>query len=166
MAMIHETLYEAEDFSNLKFSKFVNGLVSTIRNTQGYQQKNIKISVTCAESLKLNVNQAIPCGLIINELVTNALKHAFVEQDTGKIDITIETSYEDKVRLTVADNGKGLPEEFISGQMTSLGATLIQQLSTQLDGKLNIQNKDGAFISLGFAKNSHPGSSSQHFSFN
>jgi PAS domain S-box-containing protein len=166
MSMIHEALYDAEDFSNLKFSKFVNDLVSAIENAQGYKQEDINISVTCTESLKLNVNQAIPCGLIINELVTNALKHAFVEQDEGKIDVTIETNSEDEVTLTVADNGKGLPEEFISGQITSLGATLIRQLTTQLEGELDIQNKDGALIRLQFIRNSRSGSSSQHFSFN
>ena len=165
MSMIHEALYEAEDFSNLEFSAFVEKLINVIEDAHGFVDKEIDIAFHCANALQLNVNQAIPCGLIINELITNALKHAFVEQEEGEIEVTIETNSKGEVTLTVADNGKGLPEEFINGQIASLGATLIRQLTTQLDGELNIQNKGGAFIGIRFAKNSQSGSSSQHFSF-
>lgn len=166
MAMIHEALYEADDFSNLQFATFIKDLLGVIEDAHGYRDKEIEITLNCNDTIELNVNQAIPCGLIINELVTNSLKHAFIDKNEGSIEVTVDESSESLVQLVVTDNGKGLPEEFINGQTSTLGATLLRQLTTQLEGELDIQNKDGAFVKLTFAKSDKPGSSSQHFKFN
>jgi len=166
MGMIHEALYEADDFSNLDFSDFVKNLISTIENVHKDLGKDIAIEVSCSDSLELNVNQAIPCGLIINELITNSFKHAFIETSGGKVEVNIiHDEAKDEVILQVIDNGGGLPEEFMDGQTNSLGATLIDQLTTQLDGDLKMQNDDGAFIELRFDRDKKSGSSSQHFDF-
>jgi len=167
MAMIHEALYEAEDFTNLEFSNFVKNLISTIKDAHGYLEKDIHIDIETTEHLKLNVNQAIPSGLIINELVTNAFKHAFKDNEEGLLKIGVDYNDEDnEVILKVEDNGKGLPESFIRDESDTLGATLIHQLASQLGGLLDIQNKEGAFVEVRFRKNDKSGSSSQNFNFN
>lgn len=167
MAMIHESLYKAEDFSNLEFSDFTENLIKAIEDAHGHSDKDIQIIFNCSDSLELNVNQAIPSGLIINELVTNAFKHAFTDRNKGVIYVTIDYDPGEKeIFLKVSDDGKGLPQKFISGQSDSLGATLIQQLTSQLDGELTVQNKDGAVIELRFKESDKSGSSSQNFDFN
>lgn len=167
MAMIHETLYEAEDFSNLDFSIFVENLVTSIKEAHHFMNKDISIICESVDELELNVNQAIPCGLLINELVTNSFKHAFSDQDEGtiKVKITYDSSVEG-VALKVADNGRGFPKAFIKENLDTLGATLIRQLTMQLNGKLNLRNQDGAVAELEFTLEDKPGSSSQQFNFN
>ncbi len=166
MAMIHEALYEANDFSNLEFAQFVDNLIDAIDNAHGYLGKNITIDYHCDKLLELNVNQAIPCGLLINELVTNALKHAFIERDEGVINVSITfNKSNNQVKVQVVDNGNGLPQEFIDGETNSLGATLIEQLTAQLSGDMRIENKNGAFIEIQFERSGKGGSSSQNFKF-
>lgn len=166
MAMIHEALYEANDFSSLNFSRFLENLIRTIQNVQGGKNKQIETAIHCDETIKMDVNQAIPCGLIINEAVTNAYKHAFAPQEEGTIEVAIETSSEDEISVTINDNGVGFPDDFIKGKAKSLGARMIRQLTTQLDGDLTLQNRDGAFVEITFTKSEKSGSSSNHFDFN
>jgi PAS domain S-box-containing protein len=166
MGMIHEKLYEAKDFSNLEFANFTEDLVDVIKNAYGHKDKTITITIDCDDAIKLNVNQAIPCGLIINELVTNSLKHAFVDKDKGSIHVNIHEDSNDELRLTVIDNGQGLPDKFIDGKIKTLGAQLIRQLAQQLEGELNIHNNNGAHVEVNFRKSDKSGSSSQHFDFN
>jgi len=166
MSMIHEALYEADDFSNLEFHVFVENLVGAIEEAHNYLNKDIELTFTLSDSLQLNVNQAIPCGLIINELVTNSFKHAFAGRDKGEIAISLNYNQQQhEVVLQVMDDGKGLPEDFMKGETSSLGGTLIQQLTTQLDGRLHMENREGAFVELCFRKSDKSGSSSQHFEF-
>lgn len=166
MSMIHEALYEADDFSNLEFHVFVENLVGAIEEAHNYLNKDIELTFSLSDSLQLNVNQAIPCGLIINELVTNSFKHAFTGRDRGEIAISLNyEQQQNDVVLQVMDDGKGFPEDFIKGETNSLGGTLIQQLTTQLDGRLQLENRQGAFAELRFLKSDKSGSSSQHFEF-
>ena len=165
MAMIHESLYEAEDFTDLEFSDFSSNLIKAIEEVHGSQDKDISINFRCDDSMELNVNQAIPSGLILNELITNAFKHAFTDQEKGLITVNVLTNELNKVIIEVSDNGKGLPEEFIEGNMNSLGLTLIHQLTTQLNGELSMENADGGRVVIEFEKNERSGSSSQNFNF-
>lgn len=164
MAMIHESLYEAEDFTDLEFSDFSSNLIKAIEEVHGSQEKDISIDVRCDESVELNVNQAIPSGLILNELVTNAFKHAFTDQEKGRITVNIQTN-RGKVAIEVSDNGKGLPTDFIDGNMNSLGLTLIHQLTNQLNGEVAMVNSAGGRVVVQFEKKDKSGSSSQNFNF-
>lgn len=164
MAMIHEALYEADNFSKLPFSDFVRNLVTNIEDAHGfYFEQSIQTHVSCKDSFDLNVNQAIPCGLIINEAVSNSFKHAFGKHNSGNIYVNIDDNSEGEVTLTIYDDGKGLPEKFIEGKSNSLGGTLIRKLAKQLNGELKIKNDDGANIEITFKKSDHSGSSSNLF---
>ena len=107
----------------------------------------------------LNVNQAIPTALILNELLYNAAEHAFTDQDEGKIEVTLKQT-NGRVYLTVHDNGKGLPDSFFKGETTSMGSTIIQALISQLDAEFKAENNDGAKIEFSFVKKEVSGSSS------
>ncbi|MEX0890414.1 MAG: PAS domain S-box protein, partial [Balneolaceae bacterium] len=131
MAVIHEQLYEARSFSKLEFSENIRSLVRNIMKTFQSEQK-ISVDFHCAP-LELNINQAIPCSLIVNEVVTNTLKHAFPDRQSGHIKVSLQWEESDnRISLVVADNGIGLPDDFDEIESTSLGLSLIDVLSQQL----------------------------------
>jgi two-component sensor histidine kinase len=112
-------------------------------------KKDIRVN-TDMESIRLTVGQAIPCGLLLNEMITNCYKHAFEGSDEGKIDISIREN-EGRITLSVEDNGIGLPEDFNIEQQPSLGMTIINTLTAQLDGQLEVDSGDfGSRFSLAF----------------
>ncbi|MGY8927738.1 MAG: sensor histidine kinase, partial [Flavobacteriales bacterium] len=101
------------------------------------------------EKVLLNLDQAIPCGLIVNELFSNALKYAFEPNKTGSITIALTHNNKDEIRLIVKDNGKGLPNNFDFRKTESLGLQLVTTLVEQIDGTVNCETKKGkgtAFI--------------------
>ena len=107
MAIIHENLYQSPTLSNINFKKYIKELVKVIlRAEYGYQGIEIRLEV---DDIRLDIDTAIPCGLIINELVTNSVKYAF-PQDKGTI--TIKFEYLEAYELTIADDGTGLPQDF------------------------------------------------------
>nr|WP_286669035.1 sensor histidine kinase [Fodinibius salicampi] len=103
------------------------------------------------EPINLNVNQAIPCGLILNELLTNAYKHAFKDRNDGQIEIGLGEE-QGQVYLIVHDDGVGLPKEDYSNNASTIGMTLVNLLQQQLDAELNITNGEGTHCQLTFEK--------------
>ena len=157
MAQVHEMLYNSEDFSKLSFQSFVAKIIESIKGV--YQkQKDINFDLDI-EDVQLNVNQAIPCGLIINEIVTNAYKHAFENTDGGTIQVTIQKAG-DTVELTVKDNGSGLPDDFSLSKSSTLGFTLIDTLTNQLKGDISINSSGGTEVVLTFTKENIKGTGS------
>ena len=147
MAAIHELLYKSNSFSNLRLDENIKKLVSNITDT--FQSADsIEISFNL-EAIKINVNQAIPCSLIINEVVTNALKHAF--EDTGTIRIEL-TEQKNHILLAITDNGKGLPDNYENLiHKGSLGFKLVDTLSKQLSAVYQfISGANGTAFSLTF----------------
>ncbi|HLR25720.1 MAG TPA: PAS domain-containing protein [Fodinibius sp.] len=140
MAAIHELLYKSDSFSELRLDENVRKLVSSVSKAlnAGHQ---IKLDFNL-EAVTLNINQAIPCSLIINEVVTNALKHAF---DDDKGIITINLSEErSTIFLSITDNGKGLPDHFNgSAEYETLGFQLINTLATQLEAQYQFSSQNG-----------------------
>jgi two-component sensor histidine kinase len=100
----------------------------------------------------LDINTSIPCGLIINELISNSLKHAFSGRDKGKIRVTLQSEKNSKFKLMVSDNGVGLPKGLDVTQTESLGLQLVTMLVEQLHGTLNIENNKGACFEIVFEK--------------
>lgn len=138
MAMIHEKLYQSESLSQIDFAKYIRELVSSINDTYNLESRDIEINYDIEEVI-LDVNKAIPCGLILNELVTNSYKHAFKGRESGSI--TIELNKEqDNVKLKVRDDGDGLPDDFKLEEEQGLGMTLVKTLQRQLDGELNFNH--------------------------
>ena len=128
---IHEQLYKTTSFSKIKFSDNVQKLTSNILNTFK-SDTNIDVEFNCDE-VHLNLKQALPCSLIVNEVVTNILKHAFKKRDNGEIIITALQKNESDLLIKISDNGVGLPDDFKIENSTSLGMKLIEVLSTQLE---------------------------------
>jgi len=157
MALIHEKLYQSQSLSEIDLGYYIQDLAETIKTTMKPREE-IMLNFN-ADSVLLNVNQAVPCGLILNELITNALNHAFTEQKRGEIIVRVKEEY-DKVNITVSDNGKGLPADFKSESHGSMGFTIIDTLVKQLRGEIDIQSRKGTSVQLSFSKRNVKGSSS------
>lgn len=154
IALIHEKLYQSKDLSQISFDVYVEELTNIILSSIS-NQKDIGMELNIA-AVHLTVNQAIPCGLILNELITNAFKHAFEDRKKGTI--RIELKEEDrKLTLVVEDNGIGLPDDLDWNQSGSLGLSLIQTLSDQLMGSCSLENtKEGSRFILKFEPDELP----------
>ncbi|MEW5798122.1 MAG: PAS domain S-box protein [Bacteroidota bacterium] len=149
MALVHEILYQTKDLSRVNMVYYTKKLLGVLQQSYSAQSKFIAITPKIA-NISLNVDAAIPCGLIINELVTNALKHAFTAGKKGRISIVIAKRNSTHLVLTVGDDGKGLPKGFSSKRHSSLGLTLVNALVEQLKGTLMIRGKRGSTFSVVF----------------
>ena len=158
MASIHEVLYESGSFSKLDFSEIIEKLLVNIDNAINIGQE---ISNTIRkEPIDLNINQAVPCSMIINEVLTNIYKHAFPDRDNGKIDIELSEK-ENWLFLKISDNGVGLPHDFNPEEYNSLGIMLIQTLVAQLHGEYTYKGSGkGTTFELKFEKSDSAGISS------
>jgi PAS domain S-box-containing protein len=136
MAMIHEELYKSEDLTHINFMDYIQSLVSNL--FYSYNVKNNRITSTFEiENVNLNIETAVPCGLIISELISNSLKYAFPNEMKGNIHIKLK-SVNDKYELIISDNGIGLPTDFDFNKLESLGLLLVNKLIEQIDGKITI----------------------------
>lgn len=150
IALVHEMLYESESLAYIKYDKYVNDLLQAINSMNLNNDRNISIT-TDVESISMTINQAIPCSLLLNELVVNAYKHAFSEQDTGVISVKLKKEA-DIVNMTVSDNGKGFDIKKFN-ESDTLGVKLINTLAHQLNGEFEILqngNMKGSMFKLTF----------------
>ncbi len=145
IALVHEKLYQSDSLSVIEFDKYARDLIETIHSTYSSTKSDVEIT-TDLDKIVLNINQAIPCSLLINELVVNSLKHAFDEGQQGKIEVLLK-AVDKQVNLTVKDNGRGFSGE---ENIESLGVTLIKTLAKQLEGTVSFKNEDSAKISVLF----------------
>jgi PAS domain S-box-containing protein len=149
MALIHEKLYKHESLSKIEFGLYIHDLVAHIERSHNFIGTHIRFSVLCTDVF-LDIKSAVPCGLILNELVTNACKHAFKGRSEGKIRIDcIKT--DNKILLQVSDNGIGFhAAEIAASSRGGLGMTLIEGLVEQLNGELSISHAGGTRYSVIF----------------
>jgi len=161
MAMVHEQLYKSEDFANLEFDNYVQALVELISDTINVKDKEISLRVE-SDDVEMSINQAIPCALIVNELVTNAFEHGFEGCREGKLEVLLKRQG-DMARIVVSDDGRGLPDDFDINQTNSLGLTMVQQLTKQLEGDLEIDAENGTYFEVKFSLSRKSGSGSHHF---
>jgi PAS domain S-box-containing protein len=149
MAMIHENLYQSSDLGRIKFSDYIRSLINNLIRCYGLDKAtNIKLNIN---KVLLPIDTAIPCGLIINELVTNAIKHAFVEAN-GDINIDFIDLGQGKYSLSVSDNGIGVPEDIEISKNQSLGLQLVWNLVEQLEGTITFNTKLGTLFTITFAE--------------
>jgi two-component sensor histidine kinase len=146
MALIHDKLYKSGNVANIDFDWYTKELVSEIIDSFPLYNSEIKLT-TKIEEIKLNVNNAIPCGLILNELLTNCYKHAFKDKKEGRIEIVFK-QLDDSIYLRVEDNGSGFDPETVNSE--ALGMILIHSLSEQLDGKATFSFDNGTTFELIF----------------
>jgi two-component sensor histidine kinase len=145
MALIHEHLYRSENLDKIPLSNYINSLVSIISGTfSGYK---IKLDMQL-EDILVNIETALPLGLITNELLTNAYKYAFPGKWEGTLKIVLKKDGPDRFTLNVSDNGVGLPEGFDFEKQDSLGMFIIRLLVEQLDGSINFKTSGGVSASI------------------
>jgi len=152
IAIVHELLYQSKNFVDISFEEYLNRLIQTVKNTLPLDHQHIDINID-ASGVSLDINQAIPCAILINELVTNAYKHAFNGHESGEISISLHEK-DGRINVMVKDNGIGLPEGFDIRNQTSIGMNLIQTLTEQLDGNLEVCNDGGGCFKVNFEKTS------------
>lgn len=157
MALVHEIMYQTESLTHVVFENVIEAIIErvkeSIKNTQ-----NIWI-ISNVEKATLNINQAIPCGLIITELLTNALKHAFRDEEEGTVEIEMSEN-EKIITLQVADDGKGLPQNKGPESGYTMGFTLINQLCKQLEADIQIKRDGGTEFTIKFEKKDVKGTGS------
>ena len=151
MAIIHEKLYQSQNFSQIDFSEYIKNLATGIYNSYGVNPNDIKLEIS-SENMFLDINNAIPIGLIINELLTNAIKHAFPRKKSGLIKINFKEK-ENLHILSVQDDGVGLSEDIDIKKTDTLGMKLITSLISQLDGKIEVTRKDGTKFKISYKLN-------------
>jgi PAS domain S-box-containing protein len=151
MSLIHDSLYRSKDLSLIDYGSYIQNLTSHLMSIQNAQSSRVSLKVE-AENIRLDINRAIPLGLIINELVTNALKHAFPDREKGNITVGLSKSDDKHLLLTVSDDGSGMPPEVDFQSAESLGLQLVKDLSDQLRGTLHVQSEhsSGTLVKLTF----------------
>jgi two-component sensor histidine kinase len=148
MALIHEKLYQSQNLAEINLADYIRHLAaSMVRSYQGSVEVDLRLAL---ETVALGVDQAVPCGLILNELITNALKYAFPEGRHGTLWIDLDGRTDGKVRLRVADDGPGLPPHLDIRQTPSLGLQLVNSLVVQLQGTLEVARVDGTEFRIAF----------------
>ncbi|HET9953775.1 MAG TPA: CHASE domain-containing protein [Polyangiaceae bacterium] len=149
IALVHDQLYRSRDLAQIDFAGYVRELLQSVLRVQN-QGVRVTSKVTI-DDVRLGVDAAIPCGLIVNELVTNALKHAFPNRAEGQIEIALKRSGADAVKLCVADDGVGLPENFDPRQCKTLGLELVYTFAEQLEAQVQIQRGPGTAFHITFS---------------
>ncbi|WP_337972277.1 histidine kinase dimerization/phosphoacceptor domain -containing protein [Methanobacterium petrolearium] len=147
MSMVHEKLYQSPSFTKIDFKNYVEQLVKDIFYSYGINNEDIEI-VMDIENIEIGIDTAIPCGLIINELVTNTVKYAF-PQNKGILYIKLK-SVKNKIKLVIADNGIGMSEDFDFTNSDSLGLQLVNNLVTQIDGQISLDQIHGTAFTITF----------------
>lgn len=150
MALIHEKLYQTGDLTRIDMAEYIPELVSDLFRSYCVNCNLINYNVNC-ENVSLDINTAIPCGLIINELVTNSIKHAFPESTKGRIKIEL-ISEGDYLKIKVQNNGVDFPEELNLDNIKTLGLQLVVSLTKQLDGSIELIKDNGTCFAIIFSK--------------
>jgi PAS domain S-box-containing protein len=147
MAIIHEKLYQSADFASINFEEYIKSLASYLISY--YSKDLIEVQINVEKGLVLNMDTAVPCGLIINELVTNSIKHAFKGINSGKICINLQSD-DGCFTLIVSDNGIGLPPGIEVKTPQKLGLQLVNSLTEQLEGKIDFNGSYGTEFKIKF----------------
>lgn len=151
MALIHEKLYQSDDLARVDFHEYISNLAAYLFRSYEVNSGAVTLNVE-AEDVLLGVDTAIPCGLIINELVSNSLKHAFPAGTGGSINIRLRPAGPERLTLAVSDDGVGLPPGFDARNTPSLGLQLVNTLARQLGGEVEVARGSGAEFKITFRK--------------
>ncbi|MDY9924858.1 PocR ligand-binding domain-containing protein [Methanosarcina sp.] len=156
MSLIHEELYQGEGTDTLNFSEYLRKLAKNLFQTYSLRSKNLHLLMDLEENAFFNMDTAIPLGIIVNELVSNSLKHAFTEGEEGEIRIQLcreennDKIHESLFSLTISDNGKGIPKNIELGSIESLGLQLVNILIDQLAGNIELKKGPGTEFIISF----------------
>ena len=148
MAIIHENLYKSKDLTHINFADYIKSLVVNLFYSYNAKESQIKSTLNI-EDISLNIETAIPCGLIISELISNSLKYAFPNKMNGEIIVSLK-SKKDTYQLCIKDNGIGLPEDINFNNIKTLGLLLVNNLTEQIDGEVTIYRDHGTQYKISF----------------
>ena len=148
MGKVHHMLYQSNSFWELDFSEYIRSTVSETGKIFKSAEKKINVSLSL-EPVTLTIDEGIPCGLILNELLMNAYQHAFIDRESGHISICFSKK-NDVHELQISDDGVGMPEELLSGEVKTLGLQLVTMLTEQLKGKVSYERKNGSVFKIIF----------------
>jgi two-component sensor histidine kinase/PAS domain-containing protein len=149
MALIHEKLYQSNDLAHIDFKAYLQNLVSTLTQTYRTDFRKVQVQVV-GNVMTLDIDRAIPCGLIVNELVSNSFKYAFSDGRTGQVRVECNVNSGGVYHLSVSDNGPGLPADFDHQTSPSLGLKLVNSLVEQIEGRMQVDSKHGARFDITF----------------
>jgi PAS domain S-box-containing protein len=155
MALVHEKFYQAEELTEIDFGEYVSKLCQYLYQSYGDKTDRIQLKVT-GDHVGLDMDTAMPCGLLVNEIVSNSYKYAFPGNSTGTISIDLKKE-DKKVTIRMSDSGVGLPESFDIDRSESLGMQLIQALTSQLDGEVKVSREKGTTFEVTFTYPRHNG---------
>lgn len=148
MSLIHQKLYNADNLSSIETSSYIRELVSYLADSFDTGQRlHFELNIA---PLDMDVSQAVPLGLILNEAITNAIKYAFPNKQSGVISISLTNTYSSQYLLVIADNGIGIPLHQTNRRPGSLGMSLMEGLSEDMDGSFSIENNNGTVIKILF----------------
>jgi PAS domain S-box-containing protein len=150
MALIHEKLYQAKDQVRVDVAEYIQNLTGYLFRSYAAQASNVQLHVK-VDNVQLGIDSAMPCGLIINELLSNALKHAFPADRSGEIHVELHHNPDGQYTLLVSDNGVGIPVDLDLHKNPSLGLQLVHTLVNQLDGTIEVNRSGGATFQIRFA---------------
>ena len=151
MTMVYEQLYQAEDLSRIDFRKYVSSLAGSLHASHHANHGAVQVN-TDIDDFQLDIGTAIPCGLIISELVLNSLKHAFPDNALGQIEVAFRAGKKMQCTLMVRDNGVGLPEDLSVDSADTLGLQLVRALVDQLEGSIKIVRNNGTKYIIKFKR--------------
>ncbi len=150
MALIHEKLYRSENLSKINLKEYIDDLVDGLFQSYGTGEDKVTLNIN-VENVLFGIDSAIPCGLIINELISNSLKHAFPEGKNGEIKIFFRSTDENMIELLVGDNGVGIPKDLDFSKTESLGLHLVTMLvENQLHGEITLNRDKGTEFQIKF----------------
>ncbi|MGC9516591.1 MAG: histidine kinase dimerization/phosphoacceptor domain -containing protein [Methanomicrobiales archaeon] len=149
IAVLHEKLYRSKDLGRIGFADYVISLVKDIFHSYGTDTNLVNLNVDVG-NIYLNIETAIPCGIIINELVSNSLKHAFFEGKSGSITIRTDKDEEGYITLSVSDDGVGMPSDIDFDNIETLGLQLVQYLTNRIKGEIFLNNDNGTEVKIIF----------------
>jgi two-component sensor histidine kinase len=150
ISLIHQKLYESDNLATINMSVYIRDLTEYIGDS--FTEENKVVMELDVDPIQLDVSQAVPLGLILNEAISNSIKYAFSDMQKGIIHISLKPLVDNLYLLSIADNGKGLPEGFDPYTAKSLGMRLMQGLSEQLDAAFKLENENGLRVMINFRK--------------
>jgi two-component sensor histidine kinase len=150
MALVHKKLCQSADLARIDFAEYIRSLLNYLWRAHGDVAAHVRLTFNL-EPVSLPVDTAVPCGLILNELAGNALKHAFLGRPEGELTVSLQGSVDNRIRLCVKDNGVGLPDGFNWLDSHSLGLNLVQMLSGQLGASVVVSSGDGTQFEIVFS---------------
>ena len=149
MALIHQILYQSNNFAEVDFGRFLDRLLPALTSSYSFDGRAVSLEIG-GGPVSLPISAAIPCGLLVNELITNALKHAFPDRPPGRIRVETVGSADGDIVISVSDDGVGLPPDLDVTKTETLGLQLVHVLADQLRGTLDIRRADPTQFTLSF----------------